>query len=78
MVIIMSKLWGSLVAQLIKGSRLSLLWLGLLLWRGFYSWPRNFTYHNQKNFFNLKIKELAIAIQQKLTQHWSSCCGSAS
>ena len=34
--------WGSsLVAQLVKDPALSLLWLGLLLWRGFSSCPGN-------------------------------------
>ena len=29
-----------LVAQQVKDTALSLLWLGSLLWRGFYPWPR--------------------------------------
>ena len=34
--------WNSLVAQWVKDLALSLLWLGLLLWHEFNSWPRNF------------------------------------
>ena len=30
------------MAQWVKDSVLSLLWLGLLLWHGFDPWPRNF------------------------------------
>ena len=30
------------MAQQIKDPALSLLWLGLLVWRGFDPWPRNF------------------------------------
>lgn len=30
------------MAHKVKDLVLPLQWLGLLLWRGFYSWPRNF------------------------------------
>ena len=33
---------SSLLAQWVKNSVLSLLWLGSLLWHRFDSWPRNF------------------------------------
>ena len=35
-------IWSSLLALGIKDRALSLLWLGLLLWRGFVPWPGSF------------------------------------
>ena len=33
--------WSSLVAQQVKDLALSLLWLRLLVWHGFYPWQEN-------------------------------------
>lgn len=49
--------WSSLVAPCVKDLILSLQRLGLLPWRGFEPWPRNFPYALGSAKNNLKIKK---------------------
>ena len=41
---------------MLKDLALLLLWLGTLLWLGFYSWPRNFACHRRSLKIKIKIR----------------------
>ena len=55
-----SSVWGFLHNLVVKDSVLSLLWLGLLLWLGFDSWPGNF--HMLQDGLKKKKKDLSLQV----------------